>query len=84
MGSWIRHDLRPLVDSLLSEAQVKTRGLFNWSTIKEMVLMHHAQKADYTDQLLALINLEVWCQIFLDSRDYREPLEMAFVGEHRA
>jgi asparagine synthase (glutamine-hydrolysing) len=84
MGSWIRHDLRPLVDSLLSEGQVKTRGLFNWPTIQEMVLMHHAQKADYTDQLLALINLEVWCQIFLDSRDYREPLEMVFEGGHRA
>jgi asparagine synthase (glutamine-hydrolysing) len=82
MGAWIRHDLSPLLDSLLSESQVKRRGLFNWQPIHEMVAKHKVQKADYTDHLLALINLELWCQIFLDGRDYREPVETVLTSVH--
>jgi len=76
VGSWIRNDLSPLVDNLLSETQVKRRGLFNWSVIREMIAVHNAQKSDYTDHLLALINLELWCQIFMDGKDHQEVLEV--------
>ena len=72
MGSWIRKDLEPLLQSLLSESQIKKRGLFNWSFVHRMIDQHMAQKSDYTDHLLALINLEIWCRIFLDRRDYRD------------
>lgn len=83
MGSWIRNDLSPLMDSLLSESQIKKRGLFNWTVVKELVDKHKAQKTDYTDQLLSLINLELWCQIFLDGTDPRECTEMMLVGAGR-
>ena len=76
VGSWIRNDLSPLVDNLLSETQVKRRGLFNWSVIREMIAVHKAQKSDYTDHLLALINLELWCQIFMDGKDHHDVLEV--------
>jgi asparagine synthase (glutamine-hydrolysing) len=76
MGSWIRNDLSPLVENLLSEPQVKKRGLFNWPVIGEMVAKHKAQKGDFTDHLLALINLELWCQIFIDGTDRHEVTEM--------
>ena len=76
MGSWIRNDLGPLVDDLLSPDQVKKRGLFNSTAVREIVARHKAQKGDYTDQLLALINLELWCQIFLDHKHHEQPLEM--------
>ena len=41
-----------------------------------MIDKHMAQKSDYTDHLLALINLELWCRIFLDGRDYRDSREI--------
>jgi asparagine synthase (glutamine-hydrolysing) len=72
MGSWIRHDLEPLLSSLLSEKQVRKRGLFNWTVVQQLISHHMSQKSDYTDHLLALINLELWCQIFLDGKDHRE------------
>jgi asparagine synthase (glutamine-hydrolysing) len=75
MGSWIRKDLGPLVTSLLSREQVAKRGLFNPSFVQEMVARHNAQQADYTDHLLALINLELWCRIFLDRQDHVEVTE---------
>jgi asparagine synthase (glutamine-hydrolysing) len=76
MGSWIRNDLGPLVDNLLSREQVKRRGLFNSAAVGDIVAKHKAQKSDYTDQLLALINLELWCQIFLDRKQHHEVLDM--------
>jgi asparagine synthase (glutamine-hydrolysing) len=72
MGSWIRKDLEPLVKSLLSETQIKRRGLFNWPFVRQIIDNHMGQKNDYSDHLLALINLELWCRIFLDRRDYRD------------
>jgi asparagine synthase (glutamine-hydrolysing) len=80
MGSWIRSDLNPLMENLLSEVQVKRRGLFNWPVIQEMIAKHKAQKGDYTDHLLALINLELWCQIFMDRRGHHEVTEMVTAG----
>ena len=76
VGSWIRNELGSLLDSFLSESQVKSRGLFNWSPIHELVSKHKSQQADYTDHLFALINLELWCQIFIDRRDPAEIEEM--------
>ena len=81
MGSWIRHELSPLLDGLLSESQINKRGLFNPQPIHEMKRNHKAQKSDYTDQLLALINLEIWCQIFLDGKSHLEPLEVTGHGD---
>jgi asparagine synthase (glutamine-hydrolysing) len=76
LGSWIRKDLSSLVTNLLSETQVKQRGLFDFGFVSQLVAKHRTQEADYTDHILALINLELWCRIFLDGRDYRNSAEM--------
>jgi asparagine synthase (glutamine-hydrolysing) len=70
MGAWLRNDLGPLVGNLLSETGIKKRGLLNWTGVEQIIQRHMAQKNDYTDQLLALINLELWCRIFLDRLDH--------------
>jgi asparagine synthase (glutamine-hydrolysing) len=75
MGSWIRNDLGPLVNNLLSEDQVRKRGLFNSAFVREIVAKHNAQKSDYSDHLLALINLELWCRIFFDGQDHNDVTE---------
>jgi asparagine synthase (glutamine-hydrolysing) len=72
IGSWLRRDLNPLVEDLLSEGQVKKRGIFSWPSIRSIMDRHKSQQADYTDQLFSLVNLELWCQIFLDGRNWRQ------------
>lgn len=69
VGAWLRHDLELLVQETLSETPVRKRGLFNWKTVKETLSMHQARVSDHTDHLLALINFELWCRIFLDGMD---------------
>jgi asparagine synthase (glutamine-hydrolysing) len=80
MGSWIRRDLEPLMDNLLSENQIRKRQLFNWPVVQEMIARHKTQKADYSDQLLGLINLELWCRIFLDKTDHNDVPSMMAAG----
>jgi len=75
MGSWIRNDLGPLVNNLLSKEQIRKRGLFNSDFVDGIVAKHNAQKSDYSDHLLALINLELWCRIFLDGQDHNDVTE---------
>src|SRR5262245_12032573 len=73
MGAWLRNELSPLAQNLLSEEQTNRRGLFNWPFIKEILAKHYTQTHDYTDHLLALVNLELWCRVFLDGRDRHDP-----------
>ena len=69
MGAWLRDDLSNLVMDTLSESQVRKRGLLDWPVIKRTILRHNAHQSDETDSLLALVNLELWCRLFLDGND---------------
>jgi asparagine synthase (glutamine-hydrolysing) len=73
VGSWLRRDLEPLVQDTLSERQVAQRGLFAWPAVHDLIEQHRSRRADHTDHLLGLVNLELWCRIFLD----RHPREFA-------
>jgi asparagine synthase (glutamine-hydrolysing) len=69
MGAWFRKDIKPLVSELLSESAVAERGLFRYAAIQQMVAEHEAERRDHTDQLFALLCLELWCRIYLDRKD---------------
>ncbi len=69
VGAWLRHDLETLVEETLSAAQVRKRGFFDPAVVQEIIASHRAQSSDHTDHLLALINFELWCRIFLDGED---------------
>ncbi|HVQ62818.1 MAG TPA: asparagine synthase (glutamine-hydrolyzing) [Burkholderiales bacterium] len=66
MGAWLKQDLAPLVRGLLSESVVKSRGLFHFPAVRELIASHEANRVDGTDRLLALLNLEIWSRLYLD------------------
>lgn len=66
VGFWIRGALRALSLDVLSPANVARRGFFEWSSIKRTLDSHFSEQEDHTDHLLALINFELWCRIYLD------------------
>jgi len=68
MGAWLKADLAPMVDDLLSAESVRARGLLRHAEVAQLVTAHAANRIDGTDQLLALVNLEIWARIYLDSR----------------
>ena len=69
VGAWLRRDLGPLLKETLSEEQVRKRGLFDWRIVHDTIVSHEARRSDNTDHLLALINFELWCRLFLDGGD---------------
>jgi asparagine synthase (glutamine-hydrolysing) len=68
MGAWLKDDLAGLLQKLLSPAAIQNRGLFHYPTVQELIRLHDANRIDGSDPLLALLNLEIWCRIYLDRR----------------
>jgi asparagine synthase (glutamine-hydrolysing) len=69
VGSWLRRELQPLIQDLLSEQEVRKRGIFQWSGVQAILDAHQSQRADYTDQVFALLALEIWCRTYLDEHN---------------
>src|SRR6266849_9223033 len=63
---WLAHDLRPMVDDLLSESQVRKRGLFQPEVVRRYIDEHRRGAEDWSMQIWQLLTLETWMQLFLD------------------
>ena len=66
IGAWFKAELAALVRDVLSREVIDRRGLLDPDTVLRTVREHESQQADRTDHLLALINLELWCRLYLD------------------
>ena len=64
--SWLRGPLRPLVDDLLSEETVKSRGLFRPAEVQRIIKDNLSGKEDYNLQVFQLLTLELWQRQFID------------------
>ncbi len=65
--AWLRGPLRPLVDELLSENQVRSRGLFRPEEVRRIVDANLSGREDYNLQVLQLLTLEMWHREFIDA-----------------
>lgn len=66
---WFRGPLFPFLQNTLNQAFFITEGLFNQEAIQRMLTEHHSQKVDHHVRLWMLLNLELWHQIFIESKD---------------
>jgi asparagine synthase (glutamine-hydrolysing) len=64
--AWLRGPLMPLVAELLSEEQVKRRGLFRPSEVARIVAANLSGHEDYSLQVFQLLTLELWQRKFID------------------
>lgn len=75
MGAWLKGTLAASLDSLLSPESIGRRGLLEPLAVAKLVADHRASRVDGTDALLALMNLELWCRVFLDRRGHDDVAE---------
>ncbi len=68
VGAWLKGQLAQVLDTVLSPAALQRRGLFEPAAVAELIAAHRARREDYTDALLALLNFELWAQLYLDGR----------------
>ncbi len=64
--SWLRGALRPLVADLLSEENVRRRGLFRPAEVQRIIAANLSGREDYNLQVYQLLTLELWQRAFLD------------------
>lgn len=63
---WLAHDLRPMVDELLSEGNIRRRGLFRPSVIRRYIEDQRSGREDWSLQIWQFLTLEVWMREFLN------------------
>ena len=63
---WLAHDLKGMVDDLLSESRVRERGLFRPQAVRKFVEEHRSGARDWSMQIWQFLTLELWMQTFVD------------------
>ncbi len=63
---WLAHDLKEMVDDLLSESRIRDRGLFRPEAVRTLVDEHRRGEQDWSMQIWQFLTLELWMQTFLD------------------
>ncbi len=82
VGAWMKRQLAPVMKTLLSERSVRRRGLFRWDAVRTTMEAHERSRDDNTDQLAALMNLEIWCRLFLDGESHEDVAAALVEGDH--
>lgn len=63
---WLRHDLREMVDDLLSETNIRRRNLFVPREVRRLVEEQRDGRRDWSMQVWQFLTLELWMRAFLD------------------
>ena len=80
---WLAHDLREMVDDLLSDTNIRKRGLFRPEAVRRFVDEHRSGAEDWSMQIWQFLTLEHWMRIFLDAgaqqrtEEFGQPREAA-------
>jgi asparagine synthase (glutamine-hydrolysing) len=70
---WLADDLKEMTDDLLSESNIKSRGLFRPESIQKLIREHRSGTQDWSMQIWQFLTLELWTQSFLDgAADFSE------------
>jgi asparagine synthase (glutamine-hydrolysing) len=80
---WLAHDLKEMVDDLLSPSQLGKRGLFKADAVRQFVQDHRSGRNDCSMQIWQFLTLELWMHTFLDGgaqkfeREALQPIQVA-------
>ncbi len=72
LGAWLRADITPVRDVLLSR-EARQRGLLNPAAVAQMIDEHASGKRDHGQRLWALLTLEWWHRLFIDPAKVVKP-----------
>lgn len=60
LARWLREDLHEMSRDLLSDEAIRRRGYVNPAYVEWLLAEHHSGRRNFTDQLYALMVLELW------------------------
>jgi asparagine synthase (glutamine-hydrolysing) len=65
MKNWLKQELRPMMEEVLSSARIKQEGLFSASYIEKLKANHLKGIANCSHQLWSLMVFEIWRDMYL-------------------
>ncbi|MGH0031493.1 MAG: asparagine synthase (glutamine-hydrolyzing) [Myxococcota bacterium] len=63
---WLRNQLRPLVEDVLSAESLDRRGLFDPEGVRQLVALNAERRVDAAYTIFSMICIELWCRMFVD------------------
>lgn len=66
LGAWLRHDISPVKELLLSET-ARNRNLINMKAVETLIHEHESGQRDNNRILWTLLTLEQWHRTFIDN-----------------
>ncbi len=66
LRSWLRKELRPLVDEMLSPAVLRQRGIFDPEGVAALIRDDREVRIDAAYPIFAILCMEIWCRLNLD------------------
>ena len=69
LRQWLRSDLRDWLDTTLSPDRLRRRGLFEPSSVQQLIAANLQGKVDASYTLFSLACIEIWCCRFIDRSD---------------
>jgi asparagine synthase (glutamine-hydrolysing) len=67
IGIWMRTDLRRFMENLFRESRFVDLGIFERSTVQQLLQEHLSGRADHNFRLWILLNLELWYRIYFEN-----------------
>jgi asparagine synthase (glutamine-hydrolysing) len=80
IGRWLMHDLREMVDDLLSPERVRRRGLFEPAVVEAWIREQRAGRIERAWNVWQLLTWELWMTAFFDGRAGAAPFSTAAAG----
>ncbi len=78
---WMRHELKDLIVTALTEPRTMQRGYFNPNGVRRLLDEHFQERRDHSPRIWRLLMLELWHRNFLDPLLLRTPRESSVLGE---
>jgi asparagine synthase (glutamine-hydrolysing) len=72
LSAWFRNEARPFVRDLLAPVTIRRRGLFNPQVVQTLIEQNESRRIDAGPLLWALINVELWYRLYIDSASASE------------
>ena len=65
---WFNNELKDWLNDILSKDKLKSRGIFNPTSVEKLIELNSIGKIDASYTLLSIVCVEIWCQRFLDNK----------------
>jgi asparagine synthase (glutamine-hydrolysing) len=78
---WLRKEARSFVRDVLSPSALRRRGLFDPIFVGKLIEQHESGFADYGALLWGLMSVELWQNVFMDSRVRTQRAAGAFTAQ---